>query len=68
MRVASSGGDGDVVDGSGEDTAGTRDGSMGDGSEPRHPFEDSGEPRTASALLPGGIDLKTYIITIGLHK
>ena len=29
---------------------------MGDGSEPRHPFEDSGEPRTASALLPGGDD------------
>jgi len=29
---------------------------MGDGSEPRHPFEDSGEPRAASALLPGGDD------------
>jgi len=54
--VASSGGDEDVVDVSGEDTAGTRDGSMGDGSEPRHPFEDSGEPRAASALLPGGDD------------
>mmetsp|Transcript_12764 Transcript_12764/g.53505 ORF Transcript_12764/g.53505 Transcript_12764/m.53505 type:complete len:284 (-) Transcript_12764:1146-1997(-) len=54
VRVASSGGDGDVVDGSGEDTAGTLDGSMGDGRELRHPFEDSGEPRAASALLPGG--------------
>ena len=54
MRVASSGGDGDVVEGSGEDTAGTLDGSMGDGRELRHPFEDSGEPRAASALLPGG--------------
>ena len=29
---------------------------MGNGSEPRHPFEDSGEPRAASALLPGGDD------------
>ena len=54
--VASSGGDEDVVDVSGEDTAGTRDGSMGDVSEPRHPFEDSGEPRAASTLLPGGDD------------
>jgi hypothetical protein len=54
VRVASSGGDGDVVDGSGEDTAGTLDGSMGDGRELRHPFEDSGEPHAASALLPGG--------------
>ena len=52
--VASSGGDGDVVEGSGEDTAGTRDGSTGDGTELRHPFEDSGEPHAASALLPGG--------------
>ena len=51
---ASSGGDGDVVEGSAEGTTGARGGSIGGVAELRHPFEQSGEPHAASALLPGG--------------